>query len=88
MSLGVSMSGILSREIPSFHYTLVSLTFAIRLHVYKLANTKMRWTKRIAYWQEVLLSNLELSQVLLWGKTILQKVTGLWFLKILKILLT
>lgn len=64
VSFGVSVCGILTTKVPSFHHTLVSLTFAFRDDVYKLANAEMRGTQQIPNWQEVFLSHLELSQML------------------------
>jgi hypothetical protein len=42
--------------------------------------------KHIAYWQEILSRNLELSKMLLWGETILQEMTSLWFLHLFQFL--
>jgi hypothetical protein len=49
MRLRVTMRGFLSREIPSFHGSLITLTFGNCLNIYELTNSKVRGTQHESY---------------------------------------
>ena len=74
------MRSWLSAKVPSFHDTLITLTFANRLNINKLSNMEMLWTKEVADWQQILWRHPKLSQMFLWRQPIFKIVTSLWLL--------
>jgi hypothetical protein len=83
MSFGHTMRCALTTEIPSFHDTLETFTFAGTYDVNKLSNVEMSWAQHVTNWKEVLRSHLKLSQVRFWWETVFQEVANLWLNKFL-----
>ena len=82
MSFGVTVGCSLTAKIPSFHDTLVTLTFGDSLHVDVLANLKVSWTQHVTDGQEAFWSDRELGEVLLWWQSVSQEVSSMGLLKL------
>ena len=82
MSLTVTVGCVTATEVPSLHSSLGALSDRDTLHVYKLTNLEMPWSKHVPNWQEVFLSHFEFSQIFFRGQVVLKEMAQLGFLNL------
>lgn len=88
VSLRVTVTRLLTTEVPPLHCALVALSFGDSLHVHKLAWFEVAWPEHEANRKQVLRSDLELTQEGLWRQTMLQEMASIGLQQLLHSLLS
>jgi hypothetical protein len=88
MSSTITVSSVLTTEIPSLHSTLITLTLGHRFNVNILADLEMSWPQAVSDRDKHVWSDFELSKVLLRRQVVLQQVTYLSLVHMLEVWLT
>jgi len=87
VSFTVSMGCVIHREVKPLDGTLRSLSFRNSLHVDTLSKSEVPRSKAVSDREEILRGHFEFDHVSFCREVVLHKVTGLWFLYLVGVLL-